>query len=94
MTDDQEVGEFLKSITIQNQWLMAKIIDIHKGNDGHVQTIKLHVGNYRFTENGSKYFVCLIQKIQLLFKNDEARFSNGETDNLTHFMPLVSFCSP
>ena len=58
---------------------MAKVIDIYKGNDGHVQTVKLRVGDNKFNENNSKYLVRPIHKIQLLFQNDVVRFPDGET---------------
>ena len=50
---------------------MAKVIDIYKGNDGHVRTVKVLVGD---NENCSKYLVCPISKIHLLFENDEVRW--------------------
>ena len=55
---------------------------LNKGNDGHVQTVKIRVGENKFTENGSKYLVYSIHKIQLFFRNDEVGFLDGETDDL------------
>ena len=60
---------------------MAKVIDVYKGNDGHVWTVKLHVGGNKFNENSSKYLVRPIHKIQLLFENDEVRFPDRETED-------------
>ena len=60
----------LNNNTIGNQWLMAKVIDVYKGNDDHVRTVNLSVGDDKFNENRSKCLVCLIHKIQFLFKND------------------------
>ena len=63
---------------------MAQVIDIHKSNYDHVQTVKLRVGHSKFNENDSKYFVRPIHKIQLLFENDEVRFPNEETDGISY----------
>ena len=72
----------LRGNTIRNQWPMAKVVDVYKGNDGHVRTVKLRVGDNKFNENSSKYLVRPIHKIQLLFENDEVRFPDGETDDI------------
>ena len=61
---------------------MAKVVDVYKSNDGHVRTVKLRVGDNKFIENGSKYLVRPIHKIQLLFENDEVRFPDGEADDI------------
>ena len=60
---------------------MAKVIDVYKDNDGHVRTVKLCVGDKKFSENSSKYLVHLIHKTQLLFENDEVWFPDGETED-------------
>ena len=72
----------LRGNTIRNQWPMAKVVDVYKGNDGHVRTVKLRVGDNKFNENSSKYLVRPIHKIQLLFENDEVRFPDGEKDDI------------
>ena len=66
---------------MQNQWAMAKVIDVFKSNDDHLRTVKLRVGDNKFTENGSKYLVRTIDKILWLFENDEVQFPNVETYN-------------
>ena len=60
---------------------MAKVIDVYKGYDGHVRTVKLRVGDNKFNENSPKYLVRPIHKIQLLFENDEVRFPDRETED-------------
>ena len=46
-----------------------------------MRRFKLRVADNKFNENGSKYLVRLIHKIQLLFENDEVQFPDGETDD-------------
>ena len=60
---------------------MAKVIHVYKGNNGHVRTVKLRVGDNKFNENTSKYLVCSIHRTQLLFENDEVRFPDRETED-------------
>ena len=59
----------------------AKVIDVNKNNDGHVQTVKLHAGDNKFNENGLKYLVRSIHRIQLLLKKNEVQFPDGETED-------------
>ena len=74
---------FPKTNTIRNKWPMAKVIDVYDSNNGPVQTVKLRsVGHDKFNENGSKYLVRRIHKIQLLFENDGVQFPEGQTDDL------------
>ena len=72
----------LKSNTIQNQWPMAKVVDVYKSSDDHVRTVKLRDGDNKFNGNSSKYLVRPIHKIQFLFENDEVRFTDRETDDI------------
>ena len=50
----------LKNNTIRNQWPMAKVIDVYKDNDGHVEQ-----SNYMLE---IKNLVRPIRKIQLFFR--------------------------
>ena len=47
-----------------------------------MRTFKLRVADNKFNENGLKYLVRLIHKIQLLFENDELQVPDGETDDI------------
>ena len=68
MVEDQEkfpIGDvvLLKTNTIWNQWLMAKYTDFYKGNDFHVRTVELPVGDNKFTGNSSKYLLRSVYEI-------------------------------
>ena len=56
---DFKIGDIvlLTSNTIWNQWPMAKVTDVCKSNDIHVQKVKLRVEDNKFNENCSKYLV-------------------------------------
>ena len=57
---------------------MAKVVGVYKSKDNHLRAVKPHVGDNKFNENGSKYLVRPIHKIQLLFENDEVRFPTAK----------------
>ena len=59
---------------------MAKVIDVYDSNNGYWKLRS--VEHDQFNENGSKYLVCWIHKIQLLFENDGVQFPEGQTDDL------------
>ena len=49
----------LRTNTTRNQWLIAKVVHAYKGNDSHVRTFKLRVGDYQ-------KFLTMAQKICLV----------------------------
>ena len=66
----------------------AKVIDVNKNNDGHVQTVKLHAGDNKFNENGLKYLVRSIHRIQLLLK--KMRFDSPMEKQKTNIMKMMN----
>ena len=47
---------------------MAKVIDFYKGNDCHVRTAELPVGDNKFIENSSKYLLRLFTRFSYCSK--------------------------
>ena len=67
---------------------MTKVTDVYRSNDGQVRTVKLRVEDNKYNENGSKYLVCPIHKIQLLFKND--KFDSSTEKQKTNLIKVMN----
>ena len=67
---------------------MTKVTDVYRSNDGQVRTVKLRVGDNKYNENGSKYLVRPIHKIQLLFKND--KFDSSTEKQKTNLIKVMN----
>ena len=67
---------------------MTKVTDVYRSNDGQVRTVKLRVGDSKYNENGSKYLVRPIHKIQLLFKND--KFASSTEKQKTNLIKVMN----
>ena len=74
----------LKNNSIENHLPTANVIDVYKSNDGYMQIVKLCVGDNKFNENGLKYLVHLIHKIQLLFDSQTEKQRIYITNMINH----------
>ena len=62
-----------------NKWRLAKIIDVYKDKNGHVQSVQLYIGNPESNALVSQVLVQPISKIVLLVEsNKEVRSLIGE----------------
>ena len=68
-----------------NQWLMARVIQVFKDNNGYVRSVKLRIGKTR-TSEGDRIFERPVSKIVLLLVFDspmrKSRKSELVQDNL------------
>ena len=60
----------LQEESVRNQWPMARVIQVFKGGNGYVRSIKLRIGKTRISDEGNRILERPVSKIVLLVEQD------------------------